>query len=84
MLGVQRGEERPRYFFVARLIGDKLEDLRKIPKKVYNFYHGFLNLEAMGFTKLAKQWSGLKYDGYDLSSIQDQHYTLEQLWMENR
>ena len=37
----------------------------------------------MGFTELAKQWSTLKYQGYDLSNIETQKYSLAELWKNN-
>ena len=67
-------------YYVARLCDERLEDIKYIPKDMYDFYHGYKDLGAMGFTELAKQWSTLKYQGYDLSNIETQKYSLADLW----
>lgn len=67
-------------FFVAKLIGEEIRNPFEIPEKIFNYYCGYLDLANMGFTKKAKEWSVLKYEGYDLSTIQDQSHTLAELW----
>ena len=74
-----RGELKKR-FYVAKLIGEEIRDPFEIAEKLFYFYRYYLDLAAMGFTKKAKEWSGLRYAGYDLSAIQDQRYTIAELW----
>ena len=59
---------------------EELGDIKYISKDMFDFYRGYKGLEAMGFTELAKQWSSLKYQGYDLSNIETQKYSLADLW----
>ena len=48
---------------------------------INQLYYGYLHLAANGFTEKAKKWSGLAMqEGYDLSTIQNQHHTLAKLW----
>ena len=49
-------------------------------ERISEFYFWYLDLAAHGFTDKAKEWNGLNYQGYDLSTIQNQHHTLAKLW----
>ena len=67
-------------YFVAKLCDDALKDIEDIPQDEYTYYSGYKNLEFMGFTKKAKEWSSLKYEGYDLSDIENIQHSLAELW----
>lgn len=56
--------------FIAQLYGNKLTNIRKLSDDKYDFITGFKGLEIFGFTEKAKEWSILKYRGYDLSNIE--------------
>ena len=74
-----RGKHKIRYY-VAKLLGDELREPCEITERVSEFYFWYLDLAAHGFTDKAKEWNGLNYQGYDLSTIQNQHHTLARLW----
>ncbi len=64
----------------------------EIVKKFYitklegEFYPAFLELKSRGFTPKAKQWSPLRYAGYDLTNIEKKKHSLASLfaYYENR
>lgn len=58
------------YGFVAELQEEKLINITKLTDEEYDYIRDFKHLELLGFTSKAKEWSGLKYDGYDLSNIE--------------
>jgi hypothetical protein len=57
-------------YFIAELNGNKLINIRKLSDDKYFFITGVKSLELFGFTEKAKEWSALKYSGYDLSNIE--------------
>lgn len=67
-------------FFVAKLCDDELKDIKYISEKEHDFYRGYKDLESKGFTEKAKEWSILKYSGYDLNNIENEKYSLAELW----
>lgn len=69
--------------FVAILEEDTLCDLYPVSKKEDAFYRGYLHTASMGFTKQSKEWSPLKYQGYDLEKIQSESHTLSELWLKH-
>ncbi len=74
-----RGKHKIRYY-VAKLIDNELREPCEITERVFEFYFWYLDLAAHGFTDKAKEWNGLNYQGYDLSTIQNHHHTLAKLW----
>ena len=78
VLGIFRRKNQNDYF-VSKLNDGVLIDTRIIPEKIFDFYQGFKSLEAMGFTKKAKEWSLLKYRNYDLKDIEKKKYPLSDL-----
>ena len=78
VLGIFRRKNQNDYF-VSKLNDGGLIDTRIIPEKIFDFYQGFKSLEAMGFTKKAKEWSLLKYRNYDLKDIEKKKYPLSDL-----
>jgi hypothetical protein len=56
--------------FIAEFNGDKLLNERKLSNEKFDFITGYKSLELFGFTPKAKEWSSLKYLGYDLSNIE--------------
>lgn len=75
-----RGKHKIRYY-VAKLIDDELREPCEVTERISEFYFWYLHLAANGFTEKAKKWSGLAMqEGYDLSTIQNQHHTLAKLW----
>lgn len=69
--------------FIAILEGDALCDLYPISENESNFYHGYLNTAGMGYTKLSKEWSILKYEGYNLDKVETESHTLSELWLKH-
>lgn len=67
--------------FVAILEEDSLCDLYPVSEKEDAFYHGYLHTKAMGFTPLSKEWSLLKYAGYDPDKVEKESHTLSELWL---
>lgn len=65
-------------FFVAKFIDDKLSEMKFISEKLYRFYHEYSVLKMHGFTKKAKEWSGL--DKNELNAIENKDYSLARLW----
>ena len=75
-----RGKHKIRYY-VAKLMGDELREPCEVTERISEFYFWYLHLAANGFTEKAKKWSALAMqEGYDLSTIQNQHHTLAKLW----
>ncbi len=71
VLGFMRGNHGVfDYGFVAELHNEKLINITKLTDEKYDFIRGYKHLELSGFTSKAKEWSGLKYSGYDLSNIE--------------
>lgn len=69
-------------FFVAKLTDDLLSNIYYISYETYLYYIGYKKLELMGFTDKSKEWSSLKYHGYDLSHIEEEKHPLADLWQE--
>jgi WD40 repeat protein len=67
--------------FIAILEDDKLHDLYYISEQDADFYLGYLHTSGMGFTKLSKEWSPLKYTGYDLDKVEKETHSLSELWL---
>ena len=67
-------------YFVAKLCGDELGDVKYISEDTFDFYRGYKDMEAKGFTEQSKKWQTLKYLGYDLTDIETQKYSLTDLW----
>ncbi len=65
--------------FIGELSGNKLINLRELSDDKYDFINGYKSLQLFGFTEKAKEWSSLKYRGYDLSDIE---LTKVHLWDE--
>ncbi len=81
VLGFLRGKEGVlRCGFVAKLVNDRLEGLIEIPENVYDYYSNFKSLELNGFTGKAKQWSGFKYQGVDMTGLENIKKPLKELW----
>ena len=76
----QENKELENLHYVAKLIGEEISDSFEISKELFYYYRDYLKLADMGFTNKAKEWSGLKYAGYDMSTIQDQCPSLAELW----
>lgn len=79
VLFMQR-EQNGNKFYISKLIDDELCYVREIPEKKHEYYFWFLILKQNGFTKKAKQFSGLRFLGYDLTDIQNQQHTLSELY----
>ncbi|MCL2817622.1 MAG: hypothetical protein FWD39_04465 [Clostridiales bacterium] len=58
------------YGFVAALDGDNLTNITKVSQDRYGYIRGIKRLEIKGFTQKAKEWSGLRYNGYDLEKLE--------------
>lgn len=59
------------YGFVSEFINDELINFAKITDEQYEYIKGFKSLEIYGFTAKAKEWSDLKYKGYNLDNIEE-------------
>lgn len=66
VLGYIPGE----YCFVARLRDEELTDITKLAGEKYQVIRDFKLLELRGFTAKSKEWSGLNYEGFDLSDAE--------------
>lgn len=81
VLGFIRGEEGVfRCGFVAKLTRTGLESTVEISESVYDYYINFKRLELMGFTEKAKQWSGFKYQGVNMTGMESLKKPLRDLW----
>ncbi len=67
-------------YSAARIKDGKLEKKIYITEDELNLYSGFIDLRSKGFTEKAKTWSALKYQGYDVSQIEMQDYSIEELF----
>lgn len=67
--------------FVAILEENSLCDLYEVSEREFDFYYGFLSSASTGFTKQCKDWSPLKYQGYDLEKVQSESHALSELWL---
>lgn len=67
--------------FIAILEDDRLCDLHHVSERDATFYVGYLYTAGLGFTKQSKEWSPLKYKGYDLDKIEKESHTLSELWL---
>lgn len=77
VLGFIRGSEGViEYGFVSAFVEDKLEKITRLTDEEYEYIQGYKALEIMGFTEKAKEWSGLKYDGYNLENIEQKELLL--------
>ncbi|NFT91030.1 hypothetical protein FDF86_01180 [Clostridium botulinum] len=61
------------YGFVSSFTNDELINITKISNEQYEYISGFKSLEIFGFTSKAKEWSNLKYKGYNLDNIEENH-----------
>lgn len=81
VLGFLRGEDGVMSdCFVSKFNDNGLEEMCVIPEKEYDFYRNFKNLELKGFTDKAKEWSGFKYKGVDMTGMEKMKYPLSELW----
>ena len=77
ILGFMRGSDREFHrHFVAQLENDILINKTYISESEYEFLYGYKELENYGFTKKKKEWCSLKYDGYNLTDIENKNFRL--------
>ena len=77
ILGFIRGSDEENLKpFVAQLENDILINKTYISESEYDFLYGYKSLECNGFTQKSKDWSSLKYDGYDTSDIEKEKIRL--------
>ena len=70
VLGFMRNKEGIfDYGFAATLENDQLTCVTRIASDRYQYIQGYKQLEAMGFTQKAKQWSIFHYTGYDIEQL---------------
>ncbi len=62
--------------FVAQFENDKLINQTNLSKEEYRYVHGYKDIEIYGFTQEKKEWSSLKYHGYDLTDIENKKIRL--------
>lgn len=70
VLGFMRGKSAFDYGFIAELQNDELTNITKLSREKFKFLGAYKHLKLLGFTSKAKEWSALKYDGYDLTNIE--------------
>lgn len=71
VLGFMRNDSGEYHFgFIAELVGEALAGMKQLTAAEYEWIDGYKNLERMGFTAKAKEWSSLKYRGYDVANIE--------------
>lgn len=74
ILGFMRNDSGSfHYGFVSSFTNDELINITKISNEQYEYISGFKSLELAGFTSKAKEWSNLKYKGYNLDTIEQNH-----------
>ena len=56
LMGFYR-QENDNDYFVARLIGQSLQDVRSLDYRTYDFYRSAIQLKRLGFTEYAYKWS---------------------------
>lgn len=83
ILAKYKQEDEHNSAVVAILEEGTLCDPYRISKKEYEFYRGYLHTAGMGFTKQSKEWSSLKYLGYDLDKVQSESHALSELWLKH-
>ncbi len=69
-------------FFVAKLIDDKLSDMKYIDEATYDFYVSSKNVEACGFTEKAYNWLIL-FKTVSLKELKTMDLSLLNLWERN-
>lgn len=69
-------------YFTARLDDKALREIHPVSDKDADLCRGFVHLQNCGFTKKAKEWSALRYAGYDLTGIEQKDYSIFRLWKE--
>lgn len=79
ILGFFRNRNNRNVYFVAKLIDDQLNAIRRISEKDWWHYLEYKKLEMSGFAKKAIQWS--EFDGCDLCDIKNKRLSLAKLWM---
>ena len=62
--------------FVTQLENDKLINKTYISNSEYDYLESYKKIERDGFTPKSKEWSSLKYDGYDLTDIETKNFRL--------
>lgn len=66
----RKNDDIDSYYFIAEIKDNVLINERKLSEKKFDLLRGYKRLELSGFTSKAKEWSSLKYIGYDLSNIE--------------
>ena len=56
--------------FIALLEDENLEKITMLTPEKFNYIRDYKKLEMMGFTPKAKEWSSLKYNGYNLEKLE--------------
>lgn len=85
ILGFLRGEHGVmENGFVAKFEDDQLQDIHIVEEDVFEFYRNYKDLELMGFTDKAKNWSGFKYLNMDMTGMEKMEYPLSELWRKSR
>lgn len=80
LMGERNEDGIVRRHFVATLRDGEIAEKVYVTENEYDWYHGYMHLKQHGFTEKAKEWSGLRYGGYDLSGIETRHYSLAELF----
>ena len=82
VLGFLRNKDRVLFrCFVAKFEEYQIKELIDIPEKEYDFLVSYKNLEIMGFTEKAYQWS---YLDCSLDELKNKNYTLADLHFSNK
>lgn len=67
-------------WFVAKLIGDSLRDIRYMSADEHEFYVSYKKLETSGFAEKAVQWSYFKDKREELLKARREQLSLAELW----
>lgn len=77
ILGFMRNDEGVYHQpFVAQFKDDEIINKTNISHNEYDYLEGYKKIERDGFTTKSKEWSSLKYDGYDLTDIENRNFRL--------
>lgn len=51
-----------------------------VTEKEFDLYSGSKDLQSSGFTEKFKEWSSLKFEGFDLADIESRNYSIKLLF----
>lgn len=68
--------KEPWIYFAVLIKHDTVIKTVSVTKNEFDLYSGFKDLQSSGFTEKSKEWSPLKYKGFDLTDIESHNYLI--------